>query len=131
MTASWIMKSGSGLGRFYWTCAGFTFFSAIVSASFALLSLRMAGGHEYALYAASRSIALPLAVLFAMVRRSRDGMATIAVAMTLVQLFDGMVGFRLHDPGRTYGPFVFAAINFGLVLWMNRTAATRHSRSSG
>jgi hypothetical protein len=36
-----------------------------VSVTFSLLSLRMGGGHEYALYVASRSIALPLAVLYA------------------------------------------------------------------
>ena len=28
--------------------------------------------------------------------------------MTLVQLFDGIVGLRLHDPRRAYGPIVFA-----------------------
>jgi hypothetical protein len=121
------MKSGDGVGRAYWTCAGFTLFSMIVSASFSLLSLRMAGGHEYAPYAASRSVALPLAVLYAMALRSRGGMATLAAAMTLVQLFDGIVGLRLHDPGRAYGPMAFAAINFGLLLWMNRSSAT-HTR---
>jgi len=121
------MKSGDGVGRAYWTCAGFTLFSAIVSASFSLLSLRMTGGHEYALYAASRSVALPLAVLYAMTLRARGAMATLAVAMTLVQLFDGIVGLRLHDPGRAYGPMAFAAINFGLLLWMNRHSATHHS----
>jgi hypothetical protein len=83
----------------------------------------MGGGHEYALYAASRSVALPLAVLYAMARRSHGGVATVAVAMTMVQFFDGIVGLQLHDPGRAYGPFVFAAINFGLFLWMNRPQA--------
>ena len=127
------MKLREGVGRAYWICAGFTLFSAIVSAGFAphsLLSRRMAGGHEYALYAASRSVALPLAVLFAMIWRSHGGVATLAVAMTLVQFFDGVVGLRLHDPGRAYGPFVFAAINLGLLLWMNRAASTRLSKSS-
>ena len=123
------MKSGNSLGRAYWTCAGFTLFSAIVSAAFSLLSLRMAGGHEYALYAASRSVALPLAVLYAMARRSHGGVAALAVAMTMVQLFDAVVGLRLHDPGRAYGPMLFAAINLGLLLWMKRTAATQHSGS--
>lgn len=124
------MKLSDGVGRAYWICAGFTLFSAILSAGFSLLSLRMAGGHEYALYAASRSVALPLAVLFAMVRRSHGGMATIAVAMTLVHSFDGIVGLRLHDPSRAYGPFVFAAINLSLVLWMSRAATTRLSKSA-
>jgi hypothetical protein len=123
------MKSSNGLGRAYWACAGFTLFSAIMSVTFSLLSLRMAGGHEYALYAASRSVALPLAMIYAIALRSHGGVATLAVTMILVQLFDGIVGVLLHDPGRAYGPFVFAAINFGLLLWMNRSAATQCPRS--
>jgi hypothetical protein len=42
--------------------------------------------------------------------------------MTLVQLFDGIVVFLLHDPGRAYGPIGFAVINFGLILWMGRAS---------
>jgi len=76
----------------------------------------MAAGHEYALYAASRSIALPLAIIYAMALRSRAGVAALAVAMTLVQLFDGIVGLRLDDPGRDYGPMVLAPINFWAAL---------------
>ena len=88
------------------------------------------GGHEYALYAASRSVALPLATIYAMALRSRASVAALAVAMTLVQLFDGIIGLRLNDPGRAYGPMVFAAINFGLLWWMKRLVATRRSASS-
>jgi len=83
-----------------------------------VLSLRMSGGHEYALYAASRSVALPLAVIYAMFARSRGGMAAMAIAMTLVQFFDAVVGFRLHEPGRAYGPIAFATINVALWAWM-------------
>src|ERR1700686_2423102 len=43
------MSAPYGVGRAYWACAGFMFFSAVVSAGFSLLSLRMVGGHEYAL----------------------------------------------------------------------------------
>jgi hypothetical protein len=60
--------------------------------------------------------------------RSRGGMATLAGAMTLVQLFDAIVGFRLNDRGRACGPMAFAAINFGLLLWMYRTAVTLHPK---
>jgi hypothetical protein len=102
-------------------CAGFTLFSAIVSVTFSLLALHMVGVHEYALYAASRSIALPLAVLYAMIMRSRGGIASLGVAMTLIQFLDGFIGLHLHDPSRTYGPLAFAAINVGLLTWMNRT----------
>ena len=119
------MNSPASLGRAFWLCAGFTLLSAIVSVTFSLLSLRMASGHEYALYAASRSIALPLAVLYAMTRRSRGGIAALAFAMTLIQLVDGFIGLQLHDPRRAYGPIVFAAINCGLLLWMNRGGSQR------
>ena len=124
------MNAPQGVGRAYWACVGFTLFSAVVSAGFSLLSLRMVGGHEYALYAASRSVALPLAAVYAMALRSRGGVAALAVAMILVQLFDAMIGFRLDDPGRAYGPMAFSATNFGMLLWMNRAAGTRDSRSS-
>jgi len=116
------MRSLNPLGRAFWTCAGFTLLSALVSMTFSLLALRMVAGHEYALYAASRSVALPLAVLYAMIRRSRGGIAALATAMTLVQLLDGFIGLHLYDPSRTYGPIAFAGINFGLLLWMNRSS---------
>ena len=112
------MSAPYDVGRAYWACAGFTLFSAVVSAGFSLLSLRMVGGQEYALYAASRSVALPLAAVYAMALRSRGGVAALAVVMILVQLFDSIIGFRLNSPGRAYGPMVFSAINFGVLLWM-------------
>ncbi|MFT4112636.1 hypothetical protein [Silvibacterium sp.] len=119
------MRSNPASGPAFWTCAAFTLFSALVSAAFSLLSLHMAGGHEYALYAASRSVALPLAVLYALFLRSRQGVSALAVTMTLVQLFDAVVGFELHQPGRAYGPLVFAAVNLSLMLWMNRNTDRR------
>jgi hypothetical protein len=109
------MSPPQGVGRADWACARFTLFSAVVSAGFSLLSLRMLDGHAYALYAASRSVALPLAVAYAISLRSRGAVAALAVAMIVVQLFDAMIGFRLNDPSRAYGPMVFSAINFGLL----------------
>jgi hypothetical protein len=124
------MSVPQGVGRAYWACAAFTLFSAVVSAGFSLLALRTAGGHEYALYAASRSVALPLAAVYTMALRSRGGVAALAVAMILVQLFDAIIGFRLNDPGRAYGPMVVSAINLAVLSWMNLTAAPQDSRSS-
>jgi hypothetical protein len=115
------MKTSNSSRRAYWICAGFTLFSALVSVTFSLLALRMSAGHEYALYAASRTVALPLAVIYAMMNRSRGGIAVLALVMTLVQLLDGFIGLNLHNPSRTYGPIAFAAINFALLMWMHRT----------
>ena len=55
---------------------------------------------------------------------SRAGVAALALAMTLVQLLDGFIGVHLHDPSRSYGPLAFAAINFGLLLWMNQNGSS-------
>lgn len=112
-------------GKAFWSCAGFTLFSALISATFASLALGMVGTghqHEYALYAASRSIALVLATLFAISRRSWGGVAATAVAMTVVQLLDTIVGFLIHNPGQAYGPLLFTVINAALLLWMGRAA---------
>jgi hypothetical protein len=81
----------------------------IVSVTFSLLSLRIATGYEYALYAASRSVALPLATLYAMTRRSREGIAALSFAMTPVQLFDAFIGGCISDLNRAYGPIALAA----------------------
>jgi hypothetical protein len=115
------MRSPRSLGRAYWFCAGFTLLSALVSVIFSMLAVRITAGNEYALYAASRSVALPLAVVYAMSRRSRGGVAALALAIALVQCFDGFIGFRLQDPSRTYGPIAFAVINLALLIWMTRT----------
>ena len=111
----------------FWTCAGFTLLSALVSMTFSLLALHVRGNghqHEYALYAASRSVALPLAIVSAMALRSRAGLASLAVAMILVQMFDAYVGFAIHNAGELYGPLLIAVINAGL-LWFMMLRANR------
>jgi hypothetical protein len=40
--------------------------------------------------------------------------------MSLVQGFDGLIGFLAHDPTKTYGPFVFALVNFAALVWLPR-----------
>src|ERR1700753_3422025 len=121
------MSVSRGMGRAYWACACFTFISSVISVAFSFMALKMSSGHEYALYATSRSVALPLAIAYAMALRLRGGVAALAVAMSLVQLFDGLIGLRLGDPGRAYGPFLFAAVNLGLLVWMTRESAGRRA----
>jgi hypothetical protein len=73
------VNADRGARKAFWTCAGFTLFSAVVSAVFSLLALGMAGEHEFALYAASRSVALALATVAAMVSRSQGGVTAMAL----------------------------------------------------
>jgi hypothetical protein len=59
-----------------------------------------------------------IAVLFCLGVRSREGIAALAVVMSLVQGFDGIIGILAHDPAKTYGPFVFALANFVGLVWL-------------
>jgi hypothetical protein len=89
-----------------------TLLSAGVSAGFSLASLLGSGRDDsFARYAASRSVALLLAVLVAIGVRSRVAIAFLGIAMTVVQALDGVIGELAHDPSKTYGPFALALLN--------------------
>jgi hypothetical protein len=105
----------------FWTCAIITTISALVSAGFSIVALfGPSGGDMFERYAASRSIALFIAVLCCIGFRSREAIAALALVMSLVQGFDGLIGFLAHDPTKTYGPFVFALVNFAALVWLLR-----------
>jgi hypothetical protein len=69
----------------------------------------MANGGVYAMYGASRSIALVLVVVAVLYLRSPVGVAAMALTMGLVQAFDAVIGRLAHDTMKTIGPLVLAA----------------------
>lgn len=112
----------------FWTCATITAVSALVSASFSVAGLFGPSGSDiFERYAASRSIALLIAVLCCIGFRSRMGIAALALVMTLVQGFDGLIGALAHDPAKTYGPFVFALANFAALVWLLRSGESSNA----
>ena len=105
----------------FWSCALVTLLSAGVSAGFSVAGLLGPGKDDsFAQYAASRSVALLLAVLIAIGIRSRMAIAFLGIAMTVMQAFDGVIGALAHDPSKTYGPFAFAVLNALAVAWLLR-----------
>ena len=99
--------------RAFWWCAAITGVSALVSAGFSLAAVFARSPWETtALYAASRSIAVPLAILASIALRSTPAIAALAFVMGLIQLFDGAIGIYAHDASKTYGPFVLALLTF-------------------
>jgi len=105
--------------RRFRTCTIITTISALVSAGFSVAGLfGPSGGGSFERYAASRSIALLIAVLCCIGFRSRDAIAAMALVMSLVQGFDGIIGILAHDPAKTYGPFAFAIMNFAVLVWL-------------
>jgi len=117
--------------RRFWTCAIVTTVSALVSAGFSVAGLLgPSGSGSFERYAASRSIALLIAVLCCIGFRSRDAIAAMALVMSLVQGFDGLIGILAHDPAKTYGPFAFAIVNFAALVWLLRSPKTEMSDNS-
>jgi hypothetical protein len=109
--------------RAFWICAIITALSAVVSASFSAIALIGAGRQDqYAMYAASRSIALLLAILACIGARSRGGVLALALAMVLVQGFDAVIGLVAHDPGKTYGPLVLSVAGLASLIALHREA---------
>jgi len=101
-----------------------TLVSAGVSAGFSLAGLLGPGRDDnFARYAASRSVALLLAVLIAIGIRSRVAIAFLGIAMTVVQGLDGVIGALAHDPSKTYGPFALAVLNAVAVGWLLKPPA--------
>ena len=115
----------------FWTCSIITTISALVSAGFSVVGLfGPSGGDIFERYAASRSIALLIAVLCCIGFRSREAMAVLALVMSLVQGFDGLIGLLAHDPAKTYGPFVFALVNFAALVWLLRSHEGRQAEEN-
>jgi addiction module HigA family antidote len=91
--------------RAFWICAIITVVSAVVSASFSVTALIGAARQDqYAMYAASRSVALLLASLACIGVRSRHGVMALALTMGLVQALDALIGLVGHNLAKTYGP---------------------------
>jgi hypothetical protein len=117
------MANKKDSARAFWICAAVTAISAIVSASFSLAALLgPAQSDVNAMYAASRSISLPVVVLAVLYFRSRAGIAAMAFAMGLVQFLDAVIGMLSHDPFKTDGPLVLALITFASLAWLLRTS---------
>ena len=94
-----------------------TLLSALGSAGFAVQGLFTTGwADSFAQYAGARSIALLLGIACALFVRSRSSVITLAAVMTVVQALDGVIGVLAHNPAKTYGPFVFAILNFITIL---------------
>ncbi len=101
-------------------CIIITFISAAVSFGFsvdAFLKGRKTGGEAFtnAKYAASRSLALLLAAVGCFFASSNDYLIALAVAMIGVQLFDGIIGFKIST-FKTFGPLLTSVANLVVLV---------------
>ena len=99
----------------YWLALALTAVSALTSLGFSLAALRAKS--IYAEYAASRSIALVVAVIVAFFLSSQPLVFVLALAMTVMQALDAVIGARQRDLMKTVGPAVLAVLTLaGAIL---------------
>ncbi|MDB4875280.1 MAG: hypothetical protein JWM41_1726 [Gemmatimonadetes bacterium] len=117
--------------RAFWICAIITVVSAVVSAAFSVAALiGVARQDQYAMYAASRSIALLLATLACIGARSRRGVMALALTMGLVQGFDALIGLVGHSPMKTYGPLALSVVGLASLVALYRDAGAHTGPAS-
>lgn len=104
----------------YYLCAIFTTISAAVSFGFSMEAYSAAkrqfsASLTTAKYAISRSLALLIVAIGLVFFVSHPYLIALATAMTLVQLFDGVIGLKISR-FKTIGPLLTALINAILLL---------------
>jgi hypothetical protein len=104
----------------YWSCVVITAVSALVSLGFAIASVvtATAGNALGSRYALSRSIALTVASVIALFAGSAGFVIAVAIAMTLIQAADAIIGGLAHDRPKTVGPAILAALTLAALLWL-------------
>jgi hypothetical protein len=109
--------SGPGRRRLFWICALVAIASALTSAGFSVAALSSSGvAHVNAMYAASRSLSLAIAIILVVLIRSRAGLTALSFVMALVQAGDAIIGAIDHDQLKTFGPAVLALTTATLVV---------------
>jgi len=103
----------------FWTCALVTNLDAFVRVTYAVAAMFAESNDDGAdIYAISQGLALILVAIGCTALRSLVGLATTAFFVTLVQVFDGIVGLLTQDPTMKYWPILLAFINAISLAWM-------------
>ncbi len=110
----------------FWLCALVTVLSALISMGFCVAALSSSGdAHTDALRAAGRGGSLALASVLVVVMRSRAALVVVALAMSLVQASDAVIGASDHDTSRTVGPALIALATLASLGFLLKSAPRR------
>ncbi len=113
-------------GTAFWFCYGIASLSALISTFYSLSALVGEGaGDVYALYAASRSVALVLTVLSVAIFRSKPVLIVLALVMTVVQGLDAFIGLATQDVLKTVGPAGLAIITIIAIVALTRSRGVK------
>ena len=97
----------------FWLCAAVTLISSLVSLGFSVAAVRSSTSESAvnAMYATARSASLAIVCLIPLFSQSEQWLFAVALGMTLVQAFDAVVGQRIQDRMKTFGPASLAVLN--------------------
>lgn len=103
----------------YWLCAVFTVISSCVSLGYSVAAVvgSQAADHSHAHYAFARSLALAVVTVVTLFGHRHDWLVATATAMIIVQAADAIIGSRIPDKVKTFGPAATAAVNLALLIW--------------
>ncbi len=105
------------MSSLFWALAIVTSLSAVISTGFSVAALVGKGDRLInAMYAASRSVALAAVSFVPLLTGSGTWLVAIALAMTIVQIIDALIGFKQRDTMKTVGPAFLAVINGVLLI---------------
>lgn len=104
----------------FWVCAALTVISSLVSGGYAVTSLRTATPESRvpSMYALARSVALVIVAVVGLFSSSIAFEAAAALAMTLVQGLDAVIGGVISDRVKTLGPAITTLVNAAALAWM-------------
>jgi hypothetical protein len=102
----------------YWMCVAVTSLSALTSLGFSIVALvnSEVKAQVNAMYALTRSTALAIANTVLLFNHSQAWLEALATIMIIVQL-DAVIGVKIHDKMKTYGPGATALINLAALIW--------------
>lgn len=103
----------------FWVCAVVTFGSTLPGLGFSVVAIRSGEGEARtnAYYGFARCLALMIASAVVFINRSAAWLQAVALAMIIVQTIDAVIGAKLRDKSKTYGPATIAVINLATLIW--------------
>ena len=104
----------------FWVCSIITALSAFVGLGYSIATVGWSPAPQQvpAMYAFARSLALAAAAVAALLTRSVAFAEAIAFTMIIVQAADAVIGVRLHERMRTFGPAATSLANAIALVWL-------------
>jgi hypothetical protein len=106
----------------YIFCAIITTINAFISLGFSIAGLFQYKGTVYlaSLYICARSLPLAGLAVVPFFYHSRPYLVAIAIAITLLQALDAVVGVKRRNKMETFGPAGSSIVNLAAITWLIR-----------